>query len=374
MDRIFSNFNRFACISLSVAMLLNFPSKVLAQQGNLEKPIECRNIHDTVNQAEGAARFARTLCADIVALDQMMVYNRFGSFNPYGMIYALRRDVVSTATPVKALTADQCDMGLGIESHGTDLAPGKVRLRDCKRPRPLTLRANVGDILHIRLANALRAEVPGFSETFCKTRADEPGMPYGAELHGLRAAVSEETVSGQLDHGEASCRPANGSPRPSADGNWPMTRGANLAIQGLTSFGLRDGQMIEAPDACKGLAAIKPGAAIDCFYMIEREGPFFMASTGAPSGGQGDGGSLTHGLFGAVMAEPSASRWYRSQVTQGAFRAVWRAAENAVRHAIRAADIDDPSRYEVVERDPISGRPLPLLNMLARVDLSLIHI
>ena len=368
MDRIFSNFNRVACISLSVAMLLNFPSKVLAQQGNLEKPIECSNIHDTVNQAEGAARFARTLCADIVALDQMMVYNRFGSFNPYGMIYALRRDVVSTATPVKALTADQCDMGLGIESHGTDLAPGKVRLRDCKRPRPLTLRANVGDILHIRLGNALRAEVPGFSETFCKTRADEPGMPYGAELHGLRAAVSEEIVSGQLDHGEASCRPANGSPRPSADGNWPMTRGANLAIQGLTSFGLRDGQMIEAPDACKGLAAIKPGAAIDCFYMIEREGPFFMASTGAPSGGQGDGGSLTHGLFGAVMAEPSASRWYRSQVTQGAFRAVWRAAENAVRHAIRAADIDDPSRYEVVERDPISGRPLPLLNMLARVD------
>ena len=365
----FSNRIRLVSIVfLAAAGALNFPDKALAQNENLSQPIECRNVHDIVNAAEGEARFARTVCADVVALDQMLVYNRFGSFNPYGMIYALRRDVVNAGKPVEAMTADQCDASLGIESEGMDLSPGKVRLRDCKRPRPLTLRANVGDILHIRLGNALRAKPPGFSETFCKTRADEAGLPYGPDFHQLRAAVSEETVTSQIDHGEASCRPANGSPQPDVDGNWPMTRGANLAIQGLTAFGLRDGQIVEAPDACKGLAAIKPGAAIDCYFMVEREGPFFMASTGAPSGGQGDGGSLTHGLFGAVVAEPQSARWYRSQVTEGTFRAVWRAAENRVRHAIRAADIGDPGRYEAVVRDRVSGRKLPLLNMLVRVD------
>ena len=368
MSNFFSHIRLVCIVFLAAAGTLSFPHKVLAQNENLSQPIECRNLHDIVNAAEGESRFARTVCADIVALDQMLVYNRFGSFNPYGMIYALRRDVVNVGKPVEAMTADQCDASLGIESHGTDLSPGKVRLRDCKRPRPLTLRANVGDILHVRLGNALRDEPPGFSETFCKTPADQAGKPYGAEFHGLRAAVSEESVAGQIDHGEASCRPANGSPQADADGNWPLTRGANMAIQGLTAFGLRDGQMVEAPDACKGLAAIKPGAAIDCYYMIEREGPFFMASTGAPSGGQGDGGSLTHGLFGAVVAEPKSARWYRSQVTEGAFRAVWRAAENGVRHAVRADDIDDPARYEAVEQDRFSGRTLPLLNMLARVD------
>lgn len=357
----------FLFLALSL-LALGIPVKALAQNENLERPIACENLHDLVNAAEGKNRFARTICADVVALDQMLVYNRFGSFNPYGMIYALRRDVVTTAKPVESLTADQCDFSLGIESHGTDLSPGRVRLRDCKRPRPLTLRANVGDILHVRLGNALRDKVLGFSETFCKTKADQAGMPYGSDFHGLRAAVSEESVSGMVDHGEASCRPANGSPQPDVDGNWPMTRGANLAIQGLTAFGLRDGQMVEAPDACKGLGTIQPGAAIDCYFMIEREGPFFMASTGAPSGGQGDGGSLVHGLFGAVMAEPQSARWYRSQVTQGAFRAVWRAAENSVRHAIRASDINDLSRYETVVADSVSGRKLPLLNMLARID------
>jgi len=39
-----------------------------------------------------------------------------------------------------------------------------------------------------------------------------------------------------------------------------------------------------------------------------------MASRAAPAGGEGDGGSITHGLFGAVMAERPGARWYRSQV------------------------------------------------------------
>ena len=37
----------------------------------------------------------RTVKADVVALDQALIYNRLGAINPAGMIYALKRDVVA---------------------------------------------------------------------------------------------------------------------------------------------------------------------------------------------------------------------------------------------------------------------------------------
>ncbi len=42
-----------------------------------------------------AAQCARELTADVVALDQVFVYNRLGAYNPGGMIFALKDDVVS---------------------------------------------------------------------------------------------------------------------------------------------------------------------------------------------------------------------------------------------------------------------------------------
>ncbi|MDB5816735.1 MAG: putative multicopper oxidase, partial [Rhizobacter sp.] len=45
------------------------------------------------------------------------------------------------------------------------------------------------------------------------------------------------------------------------------------------------------------------------------EGTYFSYSTGAMVGGEGDGGQIGLGLFGAVNVEPAGSRWYRSQVT-----------------------------------------------------------
>jgi hypothetical protein len=38
----------------------------------------------------------RLITANVVALDQVYYYNRFGAFNPAGIMYALRRDVVKT--------------------------------------------------------------------------------------------------------------------------------------------------------------------------------------------------------------------------------------------------------------------------------------
>ena len=85
------------------------------------------------------ANCARLIKADVVALDQAIVYNRLGTVNPNGMIYALKRDIVAI-DPLKGLSA------------------GNVRLRADKRPRPLVLRMNIGDCLKINFTNLLSKE------------------------------------------------------------------------------------------------------------------------------------------------------------------------------------------------------------------------
>ena len=79
---------------------------------------------------------ARTIKADVVALDQVIMYNRLGTVNPGGMIYALKQDVVAI-DPLKGIVA------------------GNVRLRSTKRPRPIVLRMNNGDCLRINFTNLL---------------------------------------------------------------------------------------------------------------------------------------------------------------------------------------------------------------------------
>ncbi|MEZ5480154.1 MAG: hypothetical protein R3E95_22540, partial [Thiolinea sp.] len=258
----------------------------------------------------------------MVALDQMLVYNRFGSFNPFGMMYALKRDVVPLNSPVTRLSAEDCDAKLGTEYYAGSLEAGDVRLKDCKRPRPLVLRTNAGDILHVRLTNYLRAP-PDFSSDFCQSPPDENAPQSGDLWATLRSWVAWGDDS-QRQHGEVACsEQANSeemeqekedppaSENMAGDGNWPRTRGLNFAIQGLSAFGLDEhtGAETEAPAACKGLATIAPNQEIDCYYKIDREGPYFLASTAAPAGGQGDGGSISHGLFGAVVAQKQEARW-----------------------------------------------------------------
>jgi hypothetical protein len=78
----------------------------------------------------------RTIKADVVALDQVIMYNRLGTVNPGGMIYALKDDIVFV-DPAKGLVA------------------GNVRLRSDKRPRPIVLRMNNGDCLRVSFTNLL---------------------------------------------------------------------------------------------------------------------------------------------------------------------------------------------------------------------------
>ncbi|HEX8474951.1 MAG TPA: Ig-like domain-containing protein, partial [Pyrinomonadaceae bacterium] len=109
----------------------------------------------TVNPAIGSTVppvGSRLITADIVALDQVFFYNRLGAFNPSGMIYALRRDVVPI-DPNKGLT------------------PGNVQLRADKRPRPIVLRMNVGDRLQVKFQNLLAPSPADDNQPHTRTAA-----------------------------------------------------------------------------------------------------------------------------------------------------------------------------------------------------------
>ncbi len=209
--------------SLAVAVLL-LPTLASAQR-EPPVPAECENI----------------VQANVVALDQVYFWNRFGAVEPQGMMYALEHDVVSTS------------------SSTTKLTPGKVALRPGKRPRPLVLRMNVGDCLFINFTNLL-------------------------------------------------------APSP-VDQQQPATRAASIHVVGMQVVNnIHDDGSYVGANINTGV--ILPGQSTRYRVYAEREGGYLMHSMGAIAGGEGDAGSISAGLFGAINVEPRGSEWYRSQVTR----------------------------------------------------------
>ena len=188
--------------------------------------------------APAAQEAASCIEADIVAFDQVFFYNRLGAFNPGGMIYALRRDIVP------------------IESSG-GLIAGNVQLRRDKRPRPIVLRMHVDGCLNIKFQNLLQ----------------------------------QQPIDGQ-----------------------PHTRTASAHVDGLQLVEsiLDDGSKVGKNQS----SLVGPGGSITYTYHAKREGSHLLYSTAATTGGEGNGGSLPMGLFGAVVVEPKGSEWYRSQLTE----------------------------------------------------------
>lgn len=78
-----------------------------------------------------------TITAEIAAINQPYMLNRYGAAMPQGLMFALKRDLV----PIS----------------GSTLSPGNVRLKPTKRPRPLVLRVRQGDCLQVTLWNYLTA-------------------------------------------------------------------------------------------------------------------------------------------------------------------------------------------------------------------------
>ncbi len=142
------------------------------------------------------------------------------------------------------------------------LAAGRVQLREDKRPRPLVLRMNVGDCLTIHFRNLLEPNLASLPD-------DEQPHTRAASIH----VMGLQYVTGPTDAGfNVGANPAGG--------------------------------------------VVLPGGSTTYTYYADEEGTYLMYSGGATVGGDGDGGSISAGLFGAINVEPAGSRWYRSQVTQ----------------------------------------------------------
>ncbi len=140
--------------SASIGILLVFglagtlaaPPLVAAELGRLTTARTARGVGDRVIQV------------DLVVLETDVPNNRLGAYLPDGQIYALANDV-------EPCTGDK----------SAPPAAGNACLREYKRPRPVVLRANVGDALEIRLANLLPAGSPAPAE----------GSSAGVQVMGL---------------------------------------------------------------------------------------------------------------------------------------------------------------------------------------------
>ncbi len=254
---------------------------------------------------------ANTLRAEIVALEQAYVLNRFGAYVPAGMMYALKRDVVAL-DPQRGLPG-----------------PGNAKLREDKRPRPLVLRAHEGGCLQVTLHNWM---APAWEE--------EGGQPPEQTM-----PVGDRRVPAAPAHlVDPSGTPTSRVLKPlgKTERDAPRTRSASFFVTGLeadrparcpadavcggdgTYVGLTGRQGIffdsktpsEVRAGYRSGSVIQPGQVSVTLWSARREGTYFAHSMGAPVGGEGDGGQIGLGLFAAVNVEPAESRWYRSQVTQ----------------------------------------------------------
>jgi hypothetical protein len=195
--------------------------------------------------AQSADPCTRTITAKVAALDAPFFLNRLGAMMPEGMVFALERDIVRV---------DSCPAG--------QWCP-RARLREGKRPRPMVLRANVGDCLSIQFTNLL-TDVPA---------------PYNVGVQ-------------------------------------PATRYASVHVAGM--------QLVKTIDddgsfvGVNGNSLVAPGASKTYLLRATAEGTFLLNSEGAAWGGlnqPNDGAQVTAGLFGAVNVEPAGAVWLRSQIT-----------------------------------------------------------
>jgi hypothetical protein len=281
-----------------------------------------------------------TVKAWVVALDQRLVLNRFGSDMPGGMIFALARDVFPKDPPPPEYSEQySCRFAKPVDPSGTaSCTAGNVQLRPTatalpgKRPRPLVLRANEGDCLDIYFTNLL----------------------------------------GQ-----------------SARKNQPTTRKAGVHVQGLNW--VRGSQDDGSNVGTNGSSLAAPGESKRYELYAEHEGSYLLYSTAddwnpLPDMGGGDGGTLAEGLFGAVNVQPShrqrqwssdpyrshvsdqdwQSEFYRSQVTEQdlCLASTDKVLVNPLHCARRAPGVLPTLNYQALYPKGHPREYVPILNMM----------
>jgi manganese oxidase len=281
----------------------------------------CATISSPSSATQSDSCAAGVMKAEVVALEQAYVLNRFGAYVPAGMLYALKSDVVAIS--------------------GDKPGPGNAKLRSDKRPRPLVLRAHEGGCLEVTLHNWLN---PLYEE--------EGGQPHEPSIlltNGQRVPAAPEHMMA-VDTNTEQDRKLKALSK--TDKEAPRTRHASLFITGLESVPIAekdcrleavcggDGSYVGLPTQqgtvvnpdtsaarkadYKTGSLIPPGGISVIRWIARREGTYFAHSMGAPVGGEGDGGQIGLGLFAAVNVEPANSTWYRSQLShsemQGALK------------------------------------------------------
>ncbi len=265
-----------------------------------------------------------TVTAQVVALEQVYTYNRFGAFNPSGLIYALDRDVEPVSDD---------DTG-GAATGARSKQPGKVQLRADKRARPLILRVNEGDCLEVTFTNLMSPTTHTLQEPYTV-----PGYLVRPPLPGMTTLF--------------------------VDAQEPETRKASMHVNGMSNCAniSSDGSYVGKNPS----SLVAPGETAHYCWRAEHEGGFLLYSTAAMLGGEGDGGQQDLGLFGAVMVEPKGSKWYRSQVTEDELKL---AVKKSLYGGTIAKPVLNPNRtpqidYEAVKPD---GTPdgTPVLRLLSK--------
>lgn len=300
----------------------------------------------------------RLITAHVVALDQVYYYNRFGSFNPAGIMYALRRDVVKNSDGKEEgpeilngdLDGESDEEGapISLEPSVEDRTlAGHVKLRSDKRPRPLVLRANEGDCLQVTFTNLLAPAV------------DEHEFMIDPER---RLTHPDKPVIATADSDEPATRHASMHVNGLSLVDTIVSQGANVGRNGWNG---KEGKCSSNPadfgaDLC-ALAA--PGETRTYTWYAKKEGTYFFYSMGAPAGGEGDGGQLGLGLFGAINVQPKGAKWYRSQVTESQLNKATIAKTKYTQPIINYEAPYQPQGAEEPSEVEKAGQS-PILNML----------
>jgi manganese oxidase len=195
------------------------------------------------NPAPAPTPCNRKISAEVVALPHPIMLNRLGASVPDGLVFALKGDTLGSGATAR-LMAD-------------------------KRPRPIVLRANVGDCLTITFSNSIpktnfgTTKVPGASTGTTEVSLHVQGMEW------VKGSDDDGSFVGTNNSSLASV--ANPSPTPMP----PQTLTYNL--------------------------------------YAKEEGTFLLYTMGDTST---QGIQLQRGLFGALNVQPQDAEWYRSQVTR----------------------------------------------------------
>jgi hypothetical protein len=215
------------------------------------------------------------------------------------------------------------------------------KLRDGKRPRPLVLRMNVGDLLEIHFENWLQSLTSPATNDGQKTKDLANNKPFiqktryaGIHVNGLELVPQK----------------VGDKPGIKSDGSWVGENDSGLLPPRSTKP--------EPPPADQWIT----------YRLYARETGTFLLTSGADTTVH----QLNAGLFGAVNVQPRGAEWYRSQTTQCELQAATlkktdlRAHEQSIGDYQIPADLDQEQAKQ--ERDEVKAQERGELDAAERVE------